>query len=509
MIRSKTNYSLLNMKNLIKWDEPQSKLRTQKTVQSVKELNLNFASAEALCEGGFDKVLLLIVITVLFSCNDNPNTPSIAFPGAEGFGAWASGGRGGSVYEVTNLNDNGPGSLRSGIEMSDPRTIVFRVSGNIRLNSPISIRNGNLTIAGQTAPGDGICISNYNTSVNADNIIIRHLRFRLGDEAGNTADAFSCGGDNVTNKNVIIDHCSVSWGIDENLSFYHNDSTTVQWCIISESLDSSLHEKGAHGFGGIWGGMNASFHHNLFAHNKSRNPRFASSRFPGNVELDLVDFRNNIIYNWGQNSIYGGEKRKHNIVANYFKPGPATPEGRLSFRIFNPMKPAGKFFIESNYVFGSDSATSDNWTHGVQGVTDAEKIAIRSPSPFYAASINMTSAEQAYIDVLLKVGAIAPKRDTVDKRIIDEVVNGTAKYGKRFAGGGKGLIDSQKDVGGWPELKTYNVPADSDHDGMPDQWEKSHRLDAGNPNDRNNRSDNGYTNLERYLNEIAAKVNVI
>ena len=220
-----------------------------------------------------------------------------AFPGAEGWGKYTLGGKGGQVIEVTNLNDSGPGSLRTAVSASGPRTVVFRVSGTIELKSNLSISRPFITIAGQTAPGDGICIKKYPIVINADQVIIRYLRLRLGDESGADDDALS----GQFHKHIMIDHVSASWSVDETLSIYHCDSVTVQWCLISESMYNSNHEKGHHGYGGIWGGPHGSFHHNLFAHHSSRNPRFASGC--GNT-----DYRNNVIYNWGFQSVYGAEK---------------------------------------------------------------------------------------------------------------------------------------------------------------------------------------------------------
>ena len=273
-----------------------------------------------------------LVIVLSFSTSI---AQQLAFPSAEGYGKYAIGGRGGAVYEVTNLNDSGEGSLRAAVEASGPRTVVFRVSGNIELESPIRIKNPYITIAGQTAPGSGICLKNHQLSIDADHVIIRYIRVRLGDESGKDYDAI---GSRYT-KHIILDHISSSWSVDECVSIYHCDSITVQWCIVSESMSKSNHIKGSHGFGGIWGSNYGSYHHNLLAHHSSRNPRMASGS--GNT-----DYRNNVIYNWGYQSLYGGEKFQQgndkfnfsnfNIVANYYKPGPATRPGEVSYRIANP-----------------------------------------------------------------------------------------------------------------------------------------------------------------------------
>ncbi|MDR1417010.1 MAG: GDSL-type esterase/lipase family protein, partial [Prevotellaceae bacterium] len=280
------------------------------------------------------------------------NKSKLAFPSAEGFGMYTQGGRGGKVIYVTNLNDNGPGSLREAVKAKGARTVLFKVSGNIELQSPLVVSESHITIAGQSAPGDGITVAGYPVKLQADQIIVRYLRFRLGDANQVTDDAMS----GSRQKNIIIDHCSMSWSTDECGSFYNNESFTLQWCLLSESLVASVHAKGAHGYGGIWGGMGASFHHNLLAHHSSRNPRFCGARYhEATANTEWVDFRNNVIYNWGFNSSYAGENGQHNIVNNYYKPGPATRKS-VGHRIIEAWQSKdrggfhdfGKFYIEGN-----------------------------------------------------------------------------------------------------------------------------------------------------------------
>lgn len=429
--------------------------------------------------------LLGLFVMVTSLCQAQP----LAFPGAEGYGRFTSGGRGGDVIYVTNLENDGPGSFRAAIEADGPRTVIFKISGTIVLKSPLQIRNGNITIAGQTAPGDGICLRDYPLWIAADNVIVRYIRSRLGDVQRLSEDAISV----IRQKNIIIDHCSFSWGIDEVASFWDNENSTVQWCIISESLNHSFHHKGDHGYGGIWGGMGASFHHNLLAHNSSRNPRFNGSRIHGEPDKERVDFRNNVIFNWGFNSAYGGEGGHYNIVANYYKYGPATEPKN---RIVEPWDASGKWFIADNFVFGFPDITADNWAGGVQG-NFWNNCRVETVHP--AEPITTHAAERAYSLVLSNVGAVLPKRDAVDKRIIEEVRSGTATAGKA----GNGIIDSQSDVGGWPELRTYNVPSDTDADGMPDDWEMAMDLNPADATDRNDDlNGDGYTNLEEYLNTL-------
>ncbi len=467
-----------------------------------------------------------------------------AFPGAEGFGKLATGGRGGQVMYVTNLNDSGTGSLRAAVEASGARIVVFKVSGIITLTKDLKITNGNITIAGQSAPGDGICLKDYSVTIDADNVIIRFMRFRMGDEAEHEGDAL--GG--RFHSNIIIDHCSMSWSTDECVTFYNNQNSTVQWCIISESLRNSVHGKGAHGYGGIWGGKNASFHHNLLAHHDSRNARFGETAGSDFARTDLVDFRNNVIYNWGHNSAYGGEAMNVNMVNNYYKLGPATlanngttKEGRIISIDKNKVKGTevydiwGKFYIDGNYVEGNINSTNDNWTNGVynqfhssytsySGVTckdsngntitceytipisESDKTAMKLNAPLDVQNnVTTHSAVEAYNKVLAYGGA-SFVRDAVDTRIVTETQNGTYTY-NGSNGSTNGIIDTQSDVGGWPTYNSTTAPTDTDGDGMPDAWEDTNGLDKNNASDGVSTSlDGGYTNVEVYLNSLVASI---
>ncbi len=434
-----------------------------------------------------------------------------AFPGAEGFGSKTTGGRNGRVIKVTNLNDSGPGSLRAAVGTSGPRIVIFEVSGTIELLSPLNITEGNLTLAGQTAPGDGITIKNYPVFVGSDNVIIRFMRFRMGNEKQVEGDAIW----GRYHKNIIIDHCSISWSTDEAASFYANQDFTMQWCIVSESLNSSLHEKGAHGYGGIWGGDRASFHHNLIAHHKSRNPRlngFRSGVSNGPYPNDYADVRNNVIYNWRDESIYGGENGTYNLVNNYYKPGPATPASkstrilRVSFETNPSYGPGyGQFFIHGNFVYGSATVTANNWNGLIyDGPTTRLLVELSEPSAF--APVTTHTAETAFNRVLTFAGA-SLKRDAVDERIVNEVLLGTATYTGSVTGW-PGIIDSQEDVGGWPELTTLPPPVDSDGDGMPDSWEIEMKLDP-NKNDANGRNlSTAYDNIEVYINSLIKSITI-
>jgi hypothetical protein len=437
---------------------------------------------------------ILLGMCLLFCLTTQAQEKTLAFPGADGFGKYTTGGRGGKVYIVTNLNDDGPGSFREAVKKKEPRTIVFAVSGNIELQSSININSGDLTVAGQSAPGDGICIQNHPVIVQANNVIIRFLRFRLGDKAGIESDAF---GGTKSGENIIIDHCSVSWATDECASFYRNKNFTLQWCIISESLNQSVHAKGEHGYGGIWGGMGASFHHNLLAHHTSRLPRFSGSATTPNSPDELVDFRNNVIYNWGSNNTYGGERGRYNVVNNYYKPGPAS-KPKTNWMI-NPSSPYGKFFIQGNIYDGNKTTSANNWEGGVKA---KDLDSVRALSPFAVEAIREQTARDAFDDVVKYAGA-SFKRDAVDQRVISEVCKGNASFGKSK----DGIIDSQQDAGGWPSLKTLPAPVDSDVDGIPDTWEKKNKLDPNDPEDALKRSGSDhYTNLEVYLNDMVVSI---
>jgi len=456
--------------------------------------------------------------------------PVVAFPGAEGAGRFTSGGRGTTavpttVFEVTSLNDdNQPGTLRYALtKPAEARTVVFRVSGTIHLASPLTISKPNTTIAGQTAPGDGICLADYPVSVKANNVIIRFVRFRMGDKNQNKGQVNGGGGDDAfggtRNNRLIIDHCTMSWSTDELFSVYEGDSTTLQWNLMSEPLNYSYHfETGdkdfeQHGFGGIWGGQHATMHHNLFAHCKSRTPRFNGSRYTHPAGFENVDFRNNVIYNWGENNVYAGEGGNYNIVGNYYKHGPATKES-VKARVLNPYKlttgknplPYGKFYLAGNYVDASADVTRRNWL-GVtmNGGTAADTAEAKATTPFNLGPVATQTAAAAYKAVLQHVGASLPKRDTLDQRIIRNVVNRTGRI-IDVQGGyphGTPYEVSQK---AWPVLKSTAAPTDTDHDGMPDAWETKRGLNPKDPTDRAKVDASGYTMLEVYLNSLAAPV---
>lgn len=469
------------------------------------------------------KIFILISLSLfLIACKSGEGeevTPvenqAYAFPEAQGGGKNATGGRNGVIYYVTSLADDveEAGTLRYALKQTSTRLILFKVSGRIDLKSELQIKRGNVTIAGQSAPGDGICISGYPLVIDADNVIIRFLRFRMGDEKEVEGDALTC----VGHKNVIIDHCSFSWSTDECVSCYGNENFTLQYCIISESLKNSVHAKGSHGYGGIWGGKNASFHHNLLAHHDSRNPRFDHDYVDAKC-AGPIDYVNNVVYNWGGNSTYGGEGtnkgaggRHINFVNNYYKYGPATSK---KTRLVDPtvscsncantpedMVEGPKIYLAGNYMYGSTDVTNDNWS-GSTVKTDAVKASSRWTDGLTTLN-NEQSAENAYETVLAKAGC-SLHRDAVDARVVSEVREG--KYTYSGSNGSKnGLIDTQSDVGGWPTYNSATYPTDTDGDGIPDEWEQNNGLNPNSYSDGKTTSIRApYTNLEVYLNSLVA-----
>lgn len=440
-----------------------------------------------------------------------------AFPNAEGFGKYAKGGRGGKVVEVTNLADSGVGSFRWSFTQypNDPITIVFKVSGLIDLQSALKVNRSNFTVAGQTAPGDGICLKGNSFLVNGaraissggnhGNIIVRYIRSR----PGSTLSTGIYGFDMENCHDVIIDHCSFSWANEECAALYDTKNTTVQWCIMSEGLYNAGHAKGVRSYCGVWGGQNASYHHNLIAHQNSRTVRFDGAR--AHDTAALVDYRNNVIYNWVSSSAcYGGEVEipngfaHTNIVNNFYKPGPATATTLKFVRPDNPATSVGiaRWHVKGNIMNGDANKTAKNWL-GVDfaNIPLASRDSAKCDTAFYIQdSLPIQSAQNAYDSVLAYVGAIYPARDSTDRRIVNETKTGTA------TGLGSlnklGIIDLPSAVDGWNVYNTFNVPVDTDHDGMPDFWETIKGLDPTNPDDRNNTLPNGYTRLEEYLNSI-------
>ncbi len=431
-------------------------------------------------------------------------TEIVAFPGAEGFGRLATGGRGGDVYQVTTLADSGPGSLREGIHSAGgPRTIVFGLSGTIELKSRLLLDKSAITIAGQTAPGEGITLKDFTFQIRAaTNVIVRYLRCRLGDE--NKA-LGAKGGDDTFNTDdidrVMVDHCSFSWAIDGTHDLRRGGNFTMQWSIISESLNHSLHNKGSHAMGASYRNPsgNISLHHNLYSTCRDRHPSLGSQDAPPQY---IVDFRNNIDYNWSDPGTANFCDSFINCINNLWRPGPMTSPAKLPIAMKGSLPDLAKGHMEGNVFEGRDDLTRDNYAAldfnrwlGPKGnykyrgtVADwrADKAAALG-----ANAPQTQSATEAAELVLAHAGA-SLHRDVVDQRIIDNVRQHKGK-----------VIDSQKEVGGWPLLRSLPAPLDSDHDGMPDDWEKSHGLNPNDPADRNaDRNRDGYTNLEVYLNSL-------
>lgn len=464
------------------------------------------------------KLISAIIAVSLASINSvkvSGEERPLAFATAEGYGKYTVGGRGGKVYEVTNLNDSGPGSLREAVNKKGARVIVFRVSGTIELKSRLRISNPYITIAGQTAPGDGITLKGYPLELFANEIIIRYIRVRPGGQNGEFDAIFG-----RYQNNIILDHVSASWSVDETMSIYHNTNVTIQWCLISESLYGSVHAKGSHGFGGIWGNDYGSYHHNLFAHHSSRTPRWASGSGHN-------DYRNNVCYNWGYNNMYGGEAALEepernsfflNMVNNYYKAGPGSRYNRQLVQADGndiaegvTRQGIGRYFLEGNILEGNEEVNADNWKGVMIKNSNFSLADARLDNPWESMPVSEQSAADAFVSVLDNAGCSFPRRDEVDTRIVAEALAGTATYeGETYkknqtwaAQRGKtGMIDSPEDVGGWPELLSSVAPVDSDHDGIPDVWEIRNGLDANNPDDANIIDAEGYTNLDKYLDAI-------
>lgn len=475
-----------------------------------------------------------------FRPTDLPQAEIAAFPGAEGGGKYTFGGRGGKVIVVTSLEDHGPGTLREACEQGGPRIIVFNVAGIIRLKTPLIIRAPYITIAGQSAPGDGVVVAGESVWIDTHDVLIRHMRFRRGETyVGRRDDAI--GGNPV--GNIMIDHVSASWGLDENMSMYrhmYNDSTgsqekkygtvniTIQNSIFSEALDTWNHA-----FGSTLGGENATFMRNLWANNAARNPSIGWN--------GIFNFANNVVYNWVHRAIDGGDyQATYNIFNNYFKPGPATPKGEpISYRLLKPESGRsklpyvvfGRAYVEGNIVNGNTKVTENNWDGGVQVENKAGNLmsfeeakpyfaAMRAAKPFPHAEFRVTSAEEAYEEVLANAGATLPKRDAVDLRIVKEVKDGKpiplAEKDVRYPevdfehrrlpkdSYKMGIITHISQVGGYPEYngKPYK---DSDNDGIPDDVEKKMGLDPNNGEDSAAITESGYANIEIYLNGLGEK----
>ncbi|MBR4735334.1 MAG: fibronectin type III domain-containing protein [Bacteroidales bacterium] len=456
-----------------------------------------------------------------------------AFPGAEGGGMWATGGRGGKIYHVTSLNDSASeeGTLRYGIEKGDrPLTIVFDVAGVISLNSMLNVKKGNLTIAGQTAPGDGICLKNYTFRISASNVVIRFIRCRMGDEKKTEDDAIQILNRDMPFENIVIDHCSLSWCTDECASFYGMKNFTFSWNYVTESLRNSVHDKGAHGYGGIWGGENATYHHNLLAHHDSRNPRIDHDYV--STQKGPVSIFNNVVYNWSGNTCYGGESssnngtdyRKYNFFNNYYKPGPATPSNHIW--LLQPTTSCsncggtilpGHFYMDGNVMHGKSDVTNDNWKAGKSSpvgvyISSSDVTKIKESAPYTWGVYESIHSAQNCFDAVLQYAGASFRRDAIDARISDETLNGTYTY-NGSNGSAKGLIDTQEDVGGWPNYaateEEVDKNRDSDSDGMPNWFEEQFGLNKTGASDAQAFTlDPGkrYTNLEMYLHYLVKDI---
>ena len=431
--------------------------------------------------------MITFILLILLLCSTASFAELKAFPTAEGYGRLAKGGRGGRVIEVTNLNDSGPGSFRNAVQAEGPRTVVFRVGGMIRLDSRIKVENGNLTVAGQTAPGKGIAIRDATFSVNGvEDVVIRFLRVRLGSEGGK-GDGMS----SPNSENVIWDHCSISWTHDEAFSAHPTGNITLQRSLISEALNYRRH-----GFAASVLGYVGSYHHNLLAHNQGRNVSMAGKNVDGNC-WGKMDIRNNVVYNWGHRTT-DGEIHMVNFVNNYYKPCPASEKFTAITCTFTDWCGGDQlYYISGNVMPGHFGPDEVNKSYSVDGTPRGEFLV---SEPVYPSYVSTQTAEEAYEDVLDNVGCNVPMLDDHDKRIIQEVRDGTATYRN-------GIPNHEDEVGGYedyPEV-TRSADWDSDHDGMPDEWGTEKGLNPSDASDGNgtNLSSIGYTNLEMYLNELA------
>lgn len=463
--------------------------------------------------------------------HEDAHAMALAFPGAEGGGMYTTGGRGGKVIHVTTLADSGPGSLRAALSESGARTIVFDVAGIIELKSTLKISKGSVTIAGQTAPGDGICIKDFTTQMEKSegNIIIRFVRFRPGDASkSDSADAIW----GRYNDNIILDHCSMSWCIDECASFYANRNFTMQWCVITESLKASVHGKGSHGYGGIWGGKNASFHHNLLSDHDSRNPRIDHPQIYGDyisTHRGNVDYRNNAVYNWGSNSTYGGEDGWFNMVNNYYKPGPASRDRKYFLDAYGSYVKDGVTYADSYpevYMSGNvhtahaditqaNDASAVYWhngsSYGNYQMMSQTMHPIVGPSSQDVYTTTHSAAD-AFARICEFAGA-SLSRDSVDDRACSDALSGTVTFTDGGNGSKNGIIDTPTAVGGWPAYEATSAELakvkDSDGDGMPDWFEDEFKLDKADAGDGNLKtldSYGRYTNLEMYLHYLVRDI---
>lgn len=421
-----------------------------------------------------------------------------AFPGAEGFGADTVGGRGGKVFTVTNLNDSGDGSLRAAVEASGPRTVVFGVSGTIELKTPLIVKNPNITIAGQTAPGGGITLRDYTLHIDAQDVVVRYIRSRLGNVSKVEDDAI-----NIRDgaRNVVLDHLSASWSTDEVLSPSGDiKNITIQWCLIAESLNKSVHLKGAHGYGSLLratGGV--SLHHNVWAYHRGRNPRFGDN-YGKNTEQAVFDFRNNIVSSWGDYASGTNDGRiQINYVDNLVRPSKFSSKSE-PIVMTDKGDDNTQIFVKGNVVPGNKDWTIDNSKMVAWGGPPKElskepgKFKIMT-APFAAPAVTTWPAAELMVRVLDSVGANYPWRDSVDERIITQIAENSGK-----------LIDSQEEVGSWPAVPRGSAALDTDGDGIPDAWEKAHGLNAKDGADgaKLAKDKSGYTNLELFINSLVA-----